>query len=119
MSIPLRSRSAGQHAQVDPDAAEHNSDLDRARADELYERSRRRKVPWKAVLLALFLFTLGSLLLTLAAVFLRRSPVPDNAIPLLTLGLLTSIPGIFATRIALWAWCGYEDFSFDDLPGFD
>jgi hypothetical protein len=45
--------------------------------------------------------------------------VPDNAIPLLTLGLLTFIPGIFATRIALWAWCGYEDFSFDDLPGFD
>lgn len=104
---------------LDVDAAEHNSDAARAHADELYEAQRRRRVPWKAVLLAVGLFALGSAMLALSAMLLRRSPVPDNAYPLLTLGLLTFVPGFYATRIAVWSYFGYPDFSFDDLPGFD
>lgn len=124
----VRNRSSGgendvamllRNGNVDVDAAEHNSDDARAAADDAYEQRRRRRVPYKSIFLAVFLFVLGSLLISLGVVFLRRSPVPDNAYPLLVLGLLTFVPGFYASRIALWAYFGYADFSFDDLPGFD
>jgi hypothetical protein len=125
-SSTARNRSTGIDAatllrtgNADVDAAEHNSDELRAQADDAYEERRRKRVPYKSILLAVFLFVLGTILIGLSVVFLRRSPVPENAYPLLILGLLTFVPGLYASRIALWAYFGYADFSFDDLPGFD
>ena len=57
---------------------------------------RRHRVPWRAILLALVLFAIGSVLLVLAAQQLKKEPTPDNAYPLLVIGILTFLPGEFS-----------------------
>jgi hypothetical protein len=39
-----------------------------------------------------------------------------TGIALLTLGSITFIPGFYHTRIAYYAWKGYEGYSLDDIP---
>ncbi|CAD7698265.1 unnamed protein product [Ostreobium quekettii] len=36
----------------------------------------------------------------------------------LVLGLLTFIPGFYHSRIAYYAWRGYEDYDFQSIPRF-
>lgn len=43
----------------------------------------------------------------------------DRTWPLLLLGALMFIPGAYHTRIAYYAYKGYEGFSFEDIPEFE
>ena len=82
-------------------------------------RTRRRRVPYKAIALAVVLFVAGSTLLGIGVYQMRHTPVPDEALPLLILGSLLFIPGAYHTRIALWAYFGYAGFDMSDIPEFD
>ena len=67
----------------------------------------KRKFPFKAVLLACALFSVGSVLLSIAIWLLtQHKPVPDNAVPLLVLGSITFVPG---NEIRFFSLC---DFGF-------
>ncbi|XP_064630698.1 transmembrane protein 230-like isoform X2 [Lineus longissimus] len=80
------------------------------------------KVPYKAILLATVLFSLGSLLIILGALLLSGvidAKYADRTWPVLILGLLMFIPGVYHVRIAYYAFKGYSGYSFEDIPEFD
>ena len=74
------------------------------------------KIPWKAIALAVFLLTAGSVCLFLSLYSNIPSEAPGT---LLTLGLLMFIPGFYHVRLAYYAFKGYPGYSFEDLPDFD
>ena len=80
---------------------------------------RRNRFPTKAIALASFLFLLGSISLTISILLLRREKVPDNAYPLLIIGILTFLPGFYYVRIAIWSYFKYDGFNFRQIPEFE
>ena len=81
--------------------------------------TRRRRVPYKAIALAVALFVFGSVLLAIGIHLFRQDPRPEQAVPLLVLGSITFIPGAYHTRIALWSYFGYAGFDMRDIPEFE
>ncbi|XP_057306596.1 transmembrane protein 230-like [Hydractinia symbiolongicarpus] len=80
------------------------------------------KVPYKAIGLAVFLFTLGTILLTVGCLLVTGHidvKYADRTYPVIVLGLLLFIPGFYHVRIAVYAWKGYTGYSFRDIPDFD
>ncbi|BFZ01824.1 hypothetical protein BsWGS_04863 [Bradybaena similaris] len=80
------------------------------------------KVPYKAILLATALFVVGSILIIIGALLFTgyiSVQYSDRTWPLLLLGALMFIPGAYHTRIAYYAYKGYEGFSFEDIPEFE
>jgi len=80
------------------------------------------KVPWKALLLALCLFAVGTGLIVLGALLLSGyidTKYSDRTWPVLILGAIMFIPGAYHVRIAYYAFKGYKGYSFDDIPDFD
>ncbi|XP_058961856.2 transmembrane protein 230-like [Pocillopora verrucosa] len=80
------------------------------------------KVPWKALLLAVFLSSVGTLLLVFGSLLFTGYfdvKYADRTYPLLILGSLMFIPGFYHVRIAYYAWKGYRGYSFEDIPDFD
>ncbi|XP_061673486.1 transmembrane protein 230b [Syngnathoides biaculeatus] len=80
------------------------------------------KVPYKAIALATVLFLIGSLLIVIGSLLLTGYfGVTDNdrSIPVLVIGVLVFLPGIYHLRIAYYAWKGYPGYSYDDIPDFD
>uniref|UniRef100_A0AAV2IWP4 Transmembrane protein 230 n=1 Tax=Knipowitschia caucasica TaxID=637954 RepID=A0AAV2IWP4_KNICA len=64
------------------------------------------KVPYKAIALALFLFLIGSLLITFGALLLSGTievEHPDRTIPVIIIGVLVFLPGFYHLRIAYYA----------------
>lgn len=43
----------------------------------------------------------------------------DRTVPVLIIGLLVFLPGIYHLRIAYYASKGYPGYSYDDIPDFD
>ena len=43
----------------------------------------------------------------------------DRTWPVLTLGIITFLPGFYHLRIAYYAWRGYTGYSFDDIPDYN
>ncbi|TMS08462.1 Transmembrane protein 230 [Larimichthys crocea] len=79
------------------------------------------KVPYKAIALAIFLFLIGSLLITFGALLLSGTihvEHPDRTIPVIIIGLLVFLPGFYHLRIAYYAAKGYRGYSYDDIPDF-
>ncbi|XP_013857902.1 transmembrane protein 230 [Austrofundulus limnaeus] len=79
------------------------------------------KVPYKAIGVAVFLFLIGSLLITFGALFLSgiiQIQNPDRTIPVIIIGLLVFLPGFYHLRIAYYAAKGYRGYSYDDIPDF-
>uniref|UniRef100_A0A3Q1EZV1 Transmembrane protein 230 n=1 Tax=Acanthochromis polyacanthus TaxID=80966 RepID=A0A3Q1EZV1_9TELE len=72
------------------------------------------KVPYKAIALATVLFLIGSLLIIIGALLLA-----DRTVPVLIIGILVFLPGIYHLRIAYYASKGYPGYSYDDIPDFD
>uniref|UniRef100_A0A3Q3G9K4 Transmembrane protein 230 n=1 Tax=Labrus bergylta TaxID=56723 RepID=A0A3Q3G9K4_9LABR len=72
------------------------------------------KVPYKAIALATVLFLIGSLLIIIVS--LTHS---DRTVPVLIIGILVFLPGIYHLRIAYYASKGYHGYSYDDIPDFD
>lgn len=80
------------------------------------------RIPWKALLLAIGLFSLGSGLIIISALLMAGyfdAKYGDRTWPLLILGALMFIPGAYHVRIAYYAFKGYTGYSFDDIPDFD
>jgi hypothetical protein len=93
----------------------------------------RGHVPVKAIILAVALLLIGGVLLAFGLYNVyqwwdtNNDDVPtsgkkdtsiNNAIPFLLAGLVTFIPGLWASRIAVLACIGDPSTSFRDLPDF-
>nr|XP_057921152.1 transmembrane protein 230-like isoform X1 [Doryrhamphus excisus] len=79
------------------------------------------KVPYKAIALAVFLFLVGTLLITFGGLLLAGTIVvehPDRTIPVIIIGILVFLPGFYHLRIAYYAAKGYRGYSYDDIPDF-
>ncbi|XP_054721949.1 transmembrane protein 230-like [Uloborus diversus] len=80
------------------------------------------RVPYRGILLAAFLFIAGGLLILIAGLLFTghiNGKHVEGAWPLLILGALMFIPGIYHVRIAYFAFRGYPGYVFDDIPDFD
>eukprot|EP00092_Neocalanus_flemingeri_P041924 GFUD01045659.1.p1 GENE.GFUD01045659.1~~GFUD01045659.1.p1 ORF type:complete len:135 (-),score=33.57 GFUD01045659.1:899-1258(-) len=80
------------------------------------------KVPWKAIIYALVLFLLGSVLLTVGCLILTgyidQVEHGDRFWPLVLLGGLMFIPGSYHTYFAYKAFSGDPDWDFEEFPDF-
>ncbi|XP_031375761.1 transmembrane protein 230-like [Punica granatum] len=78
------------------------------------------KVPWKSIALALFLLSLGSLLLFLGFFILtgHMGGEKSQAYGLLALGFITFLPGFYETRVAYYAWRGAKGYRFALIPDY-
>ncbi|KAL3508343.1 hypothetical protein ACH5RR_027744 [Cinchona calisaya] len=92
------------------------------RIDPRFDYSPRSydKIPWKSIILALFLLFLGCLLLLLS-VFIFTGHMggeTSQAYGLLGLGVLTFLPGFYETRIAYYSWRGAQGYRFGSIPDY-
>ncbi|XP_009360588.2 transmembrane protein 230 [Pyrus x bretschneideri] len=78
------------------------------------------KIPWKSIVLALFLLSLGSLLLFLSYFIFTGHMGGElaQAYGLLALGVLTFLPGFYETRIAYYACRGAKGYRFASIPDY-
>ncbi|XP_078481431.1 transmembrane protein 230-like [Ciona intestinalis] len=79
------------------------------------------KVPWRAIGTATALFCIGVVLIVIGALLLSGvidSEYSDRTWPVLILGFITFLPGVYQLRIAYCAWRGYVGYSFDDIPDY-
>ncbi|KAJ4462280.1 hypothetical protein PAPYR_876 [Paratrimastix pyriformis] len=77
------------------------------------------RVPWKAIGLALFLFTTGTVLLFFGISFLTgliKTQYWDRGYPMTVLGAICFLPGSYVTWIAYRVWKGDPNYSYDDIP---
>ncbi|KAM4745157.1 transmembrane protein 230b [Anableps anableps] len=80
------------------------------------------KVPYKAIALASVLFLIGSILIIIGALLLAGYfgvTNSDRTVPVLIIGIIVFLPGIYHLRIAYYASKGYPGYSYDDIPDFD
>lgn len=80
------------------------------------------KVPWKAITLATFLFVVGSILLLVGSLIVTGhidTKYSDRLWPMIVLGGIMFLPGIYHIRIAYYAYKEYPGYSFADIPEFD
>ncbi|KAI3713149.1 hypothetical protein L1987_71722 [Smallanthus sonchifolius] len=77
------------------------------------------KVPWKSIVLALFLLLFGCVLLLLSLFIFTGHIDGDKsqAYGLFGLGTLTFLPGFYETRIAYYSWRGAQGYRFAAIPG--
>ncbi|KAL6135578.1 hypothetical protein ACLB2K_067805 [Fragaria x ananassa] len=103
-------------------ATEEDDDYSGTGNDRRFDYTPRSfdKVPWKSICLALFLLSLGSLLLFLSYFIFtaHMGGEMSQAYGLLALGILTFLPGFYETRIAYYAWRGAQGFRFASIPDY-
>mmetsp|Transcript_18324 Transcript_18324/g.43085 ORF Transcript_18324/g.43085 Transcript_18324/m.43085 type:complete len:117 (+) Transcript_18324:12-362(+) len=80
-------------------------------------RKKKRKIPWKNVGLAVFLFVVGSCML-LGGVFTLAED-GSRAFAMIVIGAIAFIPGAYATYISYNAWRQTPGFAFEQLPDYD
>lgn len=85
--------------------------------DEQFEDGTPIKPPVKPIAVALFLFAAGSAMIVLAGVI--GEGVSGRATPLLVLGIICFVPGVYHVRVAYYAWRGNYGYSYADIPGYD
>lgn len=89
--------------------------------DEQFEE-RSPTVPVKSIALAILLFLIGSVMLTLSGLIMGGvfGEIPDYSVtPLFILGLVTFIPGFYHVRIAYCVFRGYRGYSYHDIPHYN
>ncbi|XP_077230733.1 transmembrane protein (DUF872) [Tasmannia lanceolata] len=102
---------------------ERDDDGGRGREEDLrfvYSPKSFDKIPWKSIALALFLLSLGSLLLFLSIFIFTGHMGGDRsqAYGLLVLGILAFLPGFYETRIAYYSWRGAKGYRFASIPSY-
>merc|ERR1712080_801268 len=78
--------------------------------------------PYRAITLAIVLFTFGVLLLVVGCMLVTGHidvKYADRTYPVIILGLILFIPGFYHVRIAFYAWMRYKGYSYNDIPNFD
>ena len=90
--------------------------------DEQFEDSTPIRVPIKSIIIAIILFVLGTVMLTCGSLMLagviRQGGGSFSSAPLMVIGSIIFIPGVYNVRTAYYAWKGYPGFSFSDIAGF-
>ena len=80
------------------------------------------KVPYKSIGTAFALFVVGAILIVVGSLLLTGfffdKKYADRTWPVLTLGILTFLPGFYHLRIAILAWLQYPGYSFEDIPSY-
>lgn len=89
--------------------------------DDQFEDSTPVKTPVWSIVLAVFLFTAGSIMILLGSLMLAGvvGDYGGRTAPLLIVGTICFVPGAYSVRIAYYAWRGHPKFSFADLPSYD
>ncbi|KAF9563287.1 hypothetical protein EC968_004900 [Mortierella alpina] len=81
------------------------------------------RLPWKSIILAVVLFLIGAVGLTIGALLKVGIIVSpdwlDKGTPLLVLGALCFIPGAYHVGLAYYAYQEYEGYSFSHIPDMD
>lgn len=80
------------------------------------------RIPYKGIIFAASLFLCGTILIIIACLLFVghiNGNHSEGAWPLLMIGALVFIPGIYHVRIAYFAYRGYPGYAFDDIPDFD
>lgn len=74
-------------------------------------------------MLAVFLLVLGAVLLVLGSLLLAgvvgKEGTGGKAAPLIVIGAICFIPGLYNVRLAYYSWKGYHGYSYSDIPNFD
>lgn len=90
--------------------------------DDQFEDTTPIRAPIKSICIAIILFVVGSIMLTLGSLMLAGVMSQGNgsfrAAPLMVIGSMIFIPGAYNVRTAYYAWKGYRGFSFADIAGF-
>ena len=89
--------------------------------DDQYVDTEKPTLPIRSIVLSIFLFVIGTMLLILAGLLIGGvfGSSPDaSATPLLILGAITFIPGFYHVRLAYYAFKGYHGYSFSDIPNY-
>eukprot|EP00268_Persea_americana_P060180 TRINITY_DN7462_c0_g1_i1.p1 TRINITY_DN7462_c0_g1~~TRINITY_DN7462_c0_g1_i1.p1 ORF type:complete len:126 (+),score=21.54 TRINITY_DN7462_c0_g1_i1:261-638(+) len=124
--------SSRRHVRYTPLAGEERDENETRGSERKRERERERdlrfsyspksldKIPWKSILLALILLSLGSLLLFLSIFIFTGHMGGDHsqASGLLLLGILAFLPGFYETRIAYYSWRGAAGYRFASIPDY-
>ncbi|KAL1928146.1 hypothetical protein VTP01DRAFT_3062 [Rhizomucor pusillus] len=80
-------------------------------------------IPWKAIGLALLLFTAGSVLITVGALiklgYITSEVWLSRGIPFLVIGCIMFIPGAYHLYIAYYAYYKYPGYDFSMIPDWD
>ncbi|KAK4776213.1 hypothetical protein SAY87_024174 [Trapa incisa] len=109
-------------ARYSPLAVDEHDGTDGRKYDPRFDYNPRSldRIPWKSIALALFLLSLGSLLLFLSVFLLTGHMAGDKSqgYGLLALGFLTFLPGFYETRIAYYAWRGVKGYRFAAIPDY-
>ncbi|CAD5110824.1 unnamed protein product [Dimorphilus gyrociliatus] len=90
--------------------------------DLRFEQQIKRPIPYRAILLAVALFTCGTFFLVIGGMLvggLIAEEYKDRTWPVLFLGAIMFIPGAYHVRLAYLAYKGYDGYSFDDIPTFE
>jgi hypothetical protein len=76
------------------------------------------KMPWNEIILALGLLTMGVLGIVLGILLIATQTGADQArgFVYFILGALLFLPGFYESRIAYYAYKGYQGFSFANIP---
>ncbi|MBA0617196.1 hypothetical protein Gohar_012458 [Gossypium harknessii] len=137
--------SSRRHVRYSPLAVDEDDDYNGGRRfDPRFDYSPKAfdRVPWKSIVLAVFLLCLGCLLLFLSFFIFsgHMGGEKSQAYGLLVLGILTFLPaivklqksvtdaifidrnlyaaGFYETRIAYYSWRGAEGYSFASIPDY-
>ena len=90
--------------------------------DDQFEDTTPIRVPIKSICIAIILFLVGTVMLTLGSLMLagviKQGGGSFRAAPLLVIGSIVFIPGAYNVRTAYYAWRGYHGFSYADMAGF-
>eukprot|EP00300_Choanocystis_sp_HF-7_P001769 c11418_g1_i1.p2 GENE.c11418_g1_i1~~c11418_g1_i1.p2 ORF type:complete len:157 (-),score=30.87 c11418_g1_i1:27-497(-) len=91
----------------------------RAPEDEYVFMHEEEKPPVKAILMAVGMLLLGSVLITVGALLITgviSSFYWERGYSLIILGALPFIPGAYYSYIAYGAWQGYKEYSYSLIP---
>lgn len=90
--------------------------------DDQFEDTTPIKPPIKSICIAVILFVLGTIMLTMGSLMLagviKQGGGSFRAAPLMVIGSIIFIPGAYNVRTAYYAWKGYSGFSYSDIAGF-
>lgn len=90
--------------------------------DDQFEDTAPAKIPVKSICVAIILFVVGTIMLTIGSLMLTgvldQGSGSFRAAPLLVIGSIIFIPGAYNVRTAYYAWKGYHGYHFEDIAGF-
>lgn len=91
--------------------------------DDQFEDDTPVKVPVKSIFVAVVLLITGTIFLTfgtlmMTGVIRQGMGSAFRAMPLMVIGSIIFIPGLYNVRTAFYVWRGYPGYSYADIAGF-